>query len=191
MNGREFLDILHVAERLKDTLRHSTTTSGRAESVAEHSWRTALMALLLAPEFPAVDMDRVIRMCLIHDLGEAFTGDIPVFNKTEADEARERDALFAWVASLPAPIAAEMQALYGEMLAQESPEARIYKALDGMEAVAAHNEADISGWAPNEYALNRVYAAERCSPFPPLAALRAALREETERKIENSVKCEE
>ena len=69
LNAREFLEILHVAERLKDTLRHCTTTKGRTESVAEHSWRTALMAFLLKDEFPEIDMDKVIGMCLIHDLG--------------------------------------------------------------------------------------------------------------------------
>ena len=82
MDAREFLDILHVAERLKDTPRHCTTSKGRTESVAEHSWRTSLMALLLRREFPELDMDKVVAMCLIHDLGECFTGDIPAFLKT-------------------------------------------------------------------------------------------------------------
>ena len=56
MNAREYLEILHVAERLKDTPRHCTTTKGRTESVAEHSWRLGLMALLLKHEFPDVDI---------------------------------------------------------------------------------------------------------------------------------------
>ena len=85
MNTREFLDILHVAERLKDTPRHCTTSKRRTESVAEHSWRISLMAFLLRGEFPGLDVDRVIHMCLIHDLGECFTGDIPVFLKTESE----------------------------------------------------------------------------------------------------------
>ena len=72
---------LHLAERLKNTTRHCYTSSGRHESVAEHSWRLALMAYWISDEFPDLDMDKVIRMCLIHDLGEAFTGDIPVFLK--------------------------------------------------------------------------------------------------------------
>ena len=74
METREFLEILHVAERLKDTPRHCTTTKGRTESVAEHSWRLALMAFLLREEFPALDTGKVVQMCLIHDLGECFTG---------------------------------------------------------------------------------------------------------------------
>ena len=79
MNAREFLEILHVAEKLKDTPRHCTTSKGRTESVAEHSWRISLMAMLLRHEFPEVNIDKVVDMCLIHDLGECFTGDIPTF----------------------------------------------------------------------------------------------------------------
>ena len=79
MNAREYLEILHVAERLKDTPRHCTTTKRRTESVAEHSWRISLMAFLLKHEFEDVDINKVVDMCLIHDLGECFTGDIPTF----------------------------------------------------------------------------------------------------------------
>ena len=76
MEAKEFLEILHTAETLKDTLRHCTTSNRRTESVAEHSWRASLMALLLREEFPELDTDRVIKMCIVHDLGECFTGDI-------------------------------------------------------------------------------------------------------------------
>ena len=92
MNAREYLEILHVAERLKDTPRHCTTANRRTESVAEHSWRIALMAFLLRHEFPDLDIDKVVGMCLIHDLGECFTGDIPTFIKTDSDRNTE-DAL--------------------------------------------------------------------------------------------------
>ena len=85
MKPKELLEILSVAEKLKCNTRHCYTSSGRRESVAEHSWRTSLMAMLLTKEFPEADMDKVIRMCLIHDMGEAFTGDIPTFEKTGAD----------------------------------------------------------------------------------------------------------
>ena len=89
MEERTFLEVLGVAERLKDATRHCYTSGGRHESVAEHSWRAALMAYFLRDEFPEADMDKVIKMCLIHDLGECFTGDIPTFDKTKADEVTE------------------------------------------------------------------------------------------------------
>ena len=103
MEAKELLRVLHTAERLTDETRHCDTSGGRRESVAEHSWRLALTALFLRDEFPALDMDRVIRMCLIHDLGECFTGDIPSVLKSGGDEERERSALETWVASRPAP----------------------------------------------------------------------------------------
>ena len=183
MEPRTLLDILHVAERLKDATRHCYTSGGRHESVAEHSWRTALMAYLLRDEFPGTDMDKVIRMCLIHDLGEAFTGDIPTFQKTRADEQREDDLLGRWVRSLPEPLAAEMTALYAEMAALETVEARLYKALDGLEAVLQHNESDLSTWLPLEYELNRTYASDKAAFSPYLKELRQALLEDTEEKI--------
>ena len=63
MDPRKLLDALRVAERLKDATRHCYTSSGRHESVAEHSWRIALMAMLIAPEFPEADMDMVVQHC--------------------------------------------------------------------------------------------------------------------------------
>ena len=183
MEGRELLAALHVAARLKDTTRHCDTPGGRRESVAEHSWRLALMAYWLRGAIPEADMDKVIRMCLIHDLGEAFTGDIPSFLKTGADERREDALLAAWVDTLPEPERREMAALYAEMAARETLEAKIYKALDGMEAVIAHNEADLASWSENEYELNRHYAEDRAAVLPVLRQLRALIREETEAKL--------
>jgi len=188
MDVRSFLDALHIAERLKDTTRHSYTTKGRHESVAEHSWRIALMAFFLRDEFPQADMDKVIRMCLIHDLGEAFTGDIPTFDKTAQDEQTEEDLLGRWVSSLPVPYCEEMQALYAEMNAHETLEAKIYKALDNLEAVIQHNEADISTWIEREYSLNLTYGNDKVAFSPYLTALREAVREDTAAKIDESRK---
>jgi len=184
MNPTDLLNALHVAERLKDTLRHSFTPGGRPESVAEHTFRIALMAYWMRDEFPDADMDKVIRMCLIHDLGECFTGDIPTFDKTTQDEAVEEHLLYTWVDSLPAPYNSDMRALYDEMIARETTEARIYKALDGLEAVIQHNEADLSTWAPHEYDLNMHYADDKCAFSPYLTELREIIRAETIKKIE-------
>ena len=183
MEARALLDALRVAERLKDATRHCYTSGGRHESVAEHSWRLALMAYWLRDEFPEADMDKVLRMCLIHDLGEAFTGDIPTFVKTDADRSVEDSLLDTWVASLPAPYAEEMRALYREMNERQSLEARIFKALDGLEALIQHNESDIKTWSENEYDLNLRYCDDRVGFSPALSALREAIRADTVAKI--------
>jgi len=184
MNAREYLEILHVAERLKDTPRHCTTTKGRTESVAEHSWRMSLMASLLRHEFPDLDMDKVVNMCLIHDLGECFTGDIPTFVKTDADRAAEDALLDQWVKSLPDELSADIAALYDEMNAQETAEAKVYKALDKLEALIQHNESPLSTWSDNEYELNKTYAFDTVSFSDWLTELRKAILEDTVAKIE-------
>ncbi|MBO4423141.1 MAG: HD domain-containing protein [Clostridia bacterium] len=183
MKAEEYLKLTHTAEKLKDTTRHCYTSGGRRESVAEHCFRIAYMALFLKDEFPEADTDKVVRMCLLHDMGEAFTGDIPSFLKTEDHERTERELLFGWVDSLPAPYNSELRSLYEEMIERKTLEARIFKALDGLEAVIQHNESDISTWEENEYSLNLVYAADRVGFSPMLTRLRELMREETEQKI--------
>ena len=184
MTGREFLEILHVAERLKDAGRHCATSQGRRESVAEHSWRIALMAMLLREEFPALDMDRVVDMCLIHDLGECFTGDIPTFRKTDADRKTEDELLADWVESLPQDLALRLGELYREMDAQQTQEAKLYKALDKLEALIQHNESPLSTWAENEYELNKRYAFDVVAFSDWLTALRQEILRDTLDKIE-------
>ena len=186
MDARALIDFLRVMERLKDAPRHCWTTGGRRESVAEHSWRVALMAMLMADEFPEADMDKVVRMCLVHDIGEAITGDIPTFLKTDADrvvEGREVDAL---IGGLPAPWPETLGALFAEMDAQQTLESRIYKALDRMEAIQSHNESDLATWLPLEFELNLTYGEGNAAFHPYLKALRAEMRRETEALIEDA-----
>ena len=186
MKPAELLTILRVAEKLKCNTRHCYTSSGRQESVAEHSWRIALMAMLITPEFPEADMDKVIRMCLIHDLGEAFTGDIPTFYKTQADTEKE-DAIFdRWVQTLPEETRAEWSSLLEEMNALETQEAKIYKALDKMEAIIQHNEADISTWLPLEYELQFTYGEENVQFSPWFQEFRGEINAISREKIEKS-----
>ena len=183
MEPRKLLDALHVAEKLKDATRHCDTSGGRRESVAEHSWMAALMAYLMKDEFPEADMDKVIKMCLIHDLGEAFTGDIPAFEKTDADVEKEDAAFDGWVKTLPEETRQEFSALLSEMNALETQEAKIYKALDKMEALIQHNEADLSTWLPLEYDLQLTYGAENVKFSPYMTALREEINQWTRDKI--------
>lgn len=184
MENRALIEALGIAVRLKDATRHCFTPSGRPESVAEHSWRMALMAYWVSDKFPELDMDKVIKMALIHDLGECFTGDIPSFYKTAADEEREENLLSGWVKSLPEPFSSEMRELYAEMDARETKEAKLYKALDNLEAVIAHNESDLSTWIPREFELNLTYGNDKVAFSEYLVGLRAAIREDTEKKIQ-------
>ena len=183
MEPRKLLEILEVAEHLKDATRHCYTSKGRHESVAEHCWMMTLMAFFMKDEFPDVDMNKVMEMCIIHDLGEAFTGDIPSFNKTAADEKREEEVLAQWVSSLPEPYAKKMKELYAEMDARETKEAKVYKAIDGMEAVIQHNESDISTWLPLEYDLQLTYGIQNCAFSEYTKKLRELVAQESTTKM--------
>ncbi len=183
MEPRTLLDALSVAERLKDTTRHCYTAKGRHESVAEHSWMMTLMAFMIKDEFPEADMSKVIKMCIIHDLGEAFTGDIPTFEKTEGNEQTEEELLYAWVRTLPSNVADEMLALYDEMAKRETMEAKIFKAIDSLEALIQHNISDLSTWIPKEYELNKTYADDKVAFSEYLKALREEIRKDTLEKI--------
>ena len=183
MNWSLLLDFLDQAEKLKCMTRHCTNSKGDPESVAEHCWRAALMAMLLAPELPEVDSGRVIQMCLIHDLGEAVTGDIPTFRKTEADEVAEEQAVDRLLRGLPEESRREFAALFAEMAALETPEARLFAVVDKLEAVIQHNECPISGWEELEYDLQRSYGQREADWFPQTARLRAEILRRTEEKI--------
>lgn len=187
MKARELLEILSVAERLKDATRHCYTKNGRHESVAEHSWMMTLMAFLIKDEFPDADMDKVIKMCIIHDLGEAFTGDIPTFDKTKENEITEKTLLIQWLNSLPDTQRNEMTALFDEMEKHETTEAKIFKAIDSLEALIQHNISDLSTWIPKEYELNKTYADDKVAFSEYLILLREEIRKDTINKIGQQV----
>lgn len=183
MEARKLIDILSVAERLKDATRHCYTKNGRHESVAEHSWMMTLIAFFIKDEFPEANMDKVIKMCIIHDLGEAFTGDIPTFDKTSENEKTEETLLYAWIKTLPENYSTELTALYDEMAKRETIEAKIYKAIDGLEALIQHNISDLSTWIPKEYELNKIYADDKVAFSEYLKELREEVRKDTLKKL--------
>ncbi|HOK42431.1 MAG TPA: HD domain-containing protein [Thermoclostridium caenicola] len=183
MTPREILNFLGVAEKLKSVLRHSWTSTGRQESVAEHSWRLCVFAWLLKNRFPDINMNKVIRMCLFHDLGEALTGDIPSFEKTGSDENTEKLAISRILDMLDDDLKAELAALFREMEEQKTREARLYKTLDKLEAVIQHNEAPLETWIPLEYELNLTYADDYVKGDPFLEEFREQMRKDILEKI--------
>lgn len=183
MNPRTYIDFLNKIEKLKCNTRHSWTSSGRQESVAEHSWRLAVMAMLCADEYPELDINKVIKMCLIHDFGEAITGDIPAFLKTAQDELDEDVAVTKLLSVLPTDTQTELQSLFDEMNERETPEAKLFKALDNLEALVSHNEADISTWLPREYEENLTYGQKNCEWSDWVKVLKAEIKKDSIKKI--------
>ncbi len=183
MKRRTYIEFLNKIEKLKCNTRHSWTSSGRQESVAEHSWRLAVMAMLCADEYPNLDINKVIKMCLIHDFGEAITGDIPAFLKTAQNEKDEDIAVATLLLTLPTDLQAELRSLFDEMNARETPEAKLFKSLDNLEALVSHNEADISTWLPREYEENLTYGQQNCEWSEWTKELKAEIKEDSIKKI--------
>lgn len=188
MKINDYIKIVNIFEALKRNTRHSWLSDGRHESVAEHSWRITVMAYFIKDEFPEADIDKIIKMCLFHDIGEAFTGDIPAFLKTSEDEETEENTVMAFLKTLPEEYRDELTALFNEMNSLQTLEARIYKALDKMETLIQHNEADISTWLPLEYELNLVYGENEVKFSDYMLRLKEAVNEESVRKIEEKKK---
>ena len=151
--------------------------------IVEHSWRLAVMAYFVQDEFPEADIDKVIQMCIFHDMGEAITGDIPAFDKASADSDHEAHVMDKLLDTLPEPYRRDLKELFAEMEALETLEAKIYKALDKLEALIQHNEADLSTWIPLEYDLQMTYGNKECSFSEYMKELRDTVREDSKKKV--------
>lgn len=185
MDARELLNALSVAVKLKDITRHCYTEKGRHESVAEHTWMMTMIAFFIKDEFPQADMNKVIKMCIIHDLGECFTGDIPTFAKNKEHDRIELDLLNKWVNSLPDNTSKEMKELYREMEERTTIEAKIYKAIDSQEALIQHNFSDLSTWTEHEKSFNLTYADDRVQFSDYMKILREEIRKDTIVKLKD------
>jgi len=176
------LAFLRAAERLKTVTRSGWTSTGKPESVAEHTWRLGLMAMLLYGRAPGVDLARLLRMCLIHDLGEAIRGDVPAPAQAApgAKSADERADLLELTAPLPAALRDEIVGLWDEYEAAQSAEARLAKGLDKLETILQHTQG--KNPADFDYAFNLAYGQQYTAVDPVLAALRARLDQETARR---------
>jgi len=184
MQPRELIEFLGILESLKRNTRHVWAFNGRQESVAEHCWRLAVMALLVAGEFPEVDINKVVKMCLIHDFGEALTGDIPSFFKTKQDEEKEDLAVASLLIDLPNSIRDEFSALFSEIAGHTTGEAKLFKALDNLEAIVSHNESPLNTWLELEYTENLTYGTENVEYSNYLSKLREELKKDSIKKIE-------
>ena len=112
-----------------------------------------------------------------------MTGDIPAFEKTKADEQVEKKAVAGLFDTLPEPYHTELTQLFAEMGERKTPEAKLYKALDKLEALIQHNEAKLSTWLPLEYDLQMTYGSKECSFCTYMEHLRETVREDSRGKI--------
>jgi putative hydrolases of HD superfamily len=176
------LEFLRSAEKLKNVTRSAWTSGGTPESVAEHTWRLCLMALVFSERVGPIDVGKLLKMCIVHDLGEAIGGDVPAIHQDPAapkSDAERRD-LLTLLEPLPADIHAEIVALWDEYEQAESAEAKVAKALDKLETIMQHNQ----GRNPPgfDYRFNITYGVKYTGDNEVIAAVRAVLDAETEER---------
>jgi putative hydrolase of HD superfamily len=180
---RSILTFVQAAERLKDTLRSGVTAQGRQESTAEHCWRLCLLVCLFENELDDADVLRVLKLCLIHDVGEAISGDSPAPAQREEDDrrARERADMKQLCAALPADLRSDMLSLWDEYADGATPEAVLAKGFDKIETMLQH----LVGRQPADfdYAFNLTYGTANTGGHPLLRQLRTEVDKETRSRI--------
>lgn len=172
-NLEKIFDFLHKIENLKSTLRYPKTTSGRKESTAEHSWRLALITFIIADELKLdIDVNKSIKIALVHDLAEALTGDIDAISIAEGKflkeekERQEIKAIMNLKRTLPEKIGKEISELWYEYNEGNTKEAKFIKALDKIETLTQLAESGYKIYDKPEFIAN--YANKCVKAFPEL-----------------------
>lgn len=178
------IQFIQNAERLKSTLRSGHTSQGRPESTAEHSWRLCLLATLFDRELGDCDRLKLIKMCIVHDLGEAISGDVPAIHQSADDGRAEREKadLMTLCAPLPDDLRAEIMELWADYSEGKSTEAIFAKGFDKLETMMQHN----IGLNPPDfdYAFNLDYGVKQTARHPLLRQFREIVDAETRRNAE-------
>ena len=149
------LTFLREVDKLKSVLRQTRVTfdPARRENDAEHSWHLAIMAVVLAQHAAErVDLLRVLRMVLVHDLVEIDAGDTFLYDDAHGSdqEARERTAADRIFGLLPAPQRAELHAAWEEFEARTSPEARFARAIDRAQPMLQNLYTEGASWRAHD-----------------------------------------
>ena len=177
------INFIKQIERLKDTKRTAWTKEGRLESTAEHSWRLAVFAMLIENYFDNIDSKKLIKMSLIHDLGEAHEGDISAILDVDQKEKikQEKESFKELTSLLPDEKKDDLLSIWQEYNAGNTAEARLVKALDKMETIIQHNQGD----NPENfnYKFNLEYGTEYSDSNSILKIMRKLIDKDTRRKM--------
>ncbi|KMM39065.1 HD domain-containing protein [Guptibacillus hwajinpoensis] len=186
MDAMQMITFVKDLERLKETTRSAYMKSGRRESVAEHSWRLAMFALVLKDHFPELNMSRVISMCLVHDLGEAYDGDVSATIKVNQQEKirKEEEAVKRLTSTMALTNRNSILTLCKEYNKGITNEAKFVKALDKIETIIQHTQ----GKNPPgfDYTFNLTYGREYADHHPILKSLREEIDKETQKRIDEN-----
>ena len=193
---KKIIETLGITENLKKELRHSWLSNGRQESVAEHCYQMSLMALMMSSHLEKkINLEKVLKMIIAHDLPEAVSGDIPFFevsSRKENKQIMEEEAMATISKTMPQEIFEELNSLWQEFEENQTLEAKFVKAIDNLEVQIQHNFADFSTWQPIEYLLVYTKMDKHCAHDSFLKDFCDSVKLQSEKKlIENGIDVEE
>lgn len=160
------IEFLVECDKLKEIFRQTRLTkSGRAENDAEHSWHLCLCVITLAEHanFPALDVLRVLKMVILHDLVEIDAGDTFAYDTAAMANQHEREAIAAEriFGLLPLDQASEFRALWDEFEAKATPEAKFATAVDRFQPMLLNVRTQGGAWRQHGITHDRVVARNR------------------------------
>lgn len=179
------LEFIQVTEQMKIHTRHSWNSQGKQESIAEHSWRLSLMAVFMSDMMDDIDVKKLLQLCIVHDLGEVFEGDISAKHLTASDQKdlKEKEAISQLMMYLNDDKALLLKALTKEYDEGITKEARLAKALDKLETIVQHNQ----GKNPEnfDYAFNLKYGKKYIEQIESLSDFSQLVDEQTKLHMKN------
>jgi len=172
-NRDKIFEFLKQAEKLKCAFRYNTTTAGRKESSAEHSWGVALLVFVLAEEMKLkINTEKAIKIALVHDLAEAITGDIDAIKIAQGEVSKEEkhglevEAMEKIKESLPKETGQEIYDLWNEYENSSSEEGEFAKAVDKLETLTQLAEAGYTTYDKPQFIAD--YTNKAIKDFPIL-----------------------
>jgi putative hydrolase of HD superfamily len=160
------IEFIAECDKLKEIFRQTLNTqSRRAENDAEHSWHLCLCVIVLAEHanVPHLDVLRVLKMVIVHDLVEIDAGDTFAYDAAAMATQHEREVIAAEriFGLLPEDQAREFRALWDEFELKATPEAKFATAVDRFQPMLLNCRAQGAGWAKHGVTHDRVVARNR------------------------------
>ena len=181
------IEFIKEIEGLKSVTRTAWTKTGRRESTAEHSWRLAMLLMVLEEDFKDVDINKAIKMSLVHDLGELYDGDISAKLQSSDDNKSqiEERAMRRMLTTLPESLGEKIYDLWKEYNECSTKEAKLVKAMDKLETIVQHNQ----GKNPDDfdYEFNLRYGSQYFEDNGKLKLMRNIIDEDTKLSMKSKI----
>ncbi|MFU1768612.1 HD domain-containing protein [Mammaliicoccus sciuri] len=158
------VEFIEEIEKLKTITRFNRTLDGRFENSAEHSWQVALTSIILKDYYPhKIDIEKVLLMLLIHDLGEIYAGDTWVFDDLKKSSAHEKESqsIDKSLSILPIELFSFLKELWIEFETGNSAEARYARVIDALVPLINHLIVSEKGYNPDNISSKTVLEKKR------------------------------